>query len=206
MEQKPLEAIAERFWWKSGKVYSNYCSFHYVSFKWLLKDANWETSIETRPNQCRCPLSKISSCPLKVWRRGIKLQTANKQMFGFYQKKSGKLDFNEQNSWCACICERYYLEGALHFVGTRPELQSLESLRVSAPRPVTSRGAARAAGASLRWKCNKRAEINPICCKEVRVAFQKHCRAASCFSTWLFVSAPGNRNQGISESTGDWNW
>lgn len=71
-------------------------------FQVTLKDANWETSMETRPCQWRCPLSEISLCSLKLWSGCMRLsKCVEKNIF----------------LWCNCICEL-----AFHLAGTRFEV------------------------------------------------------------------------------------
>lgn len=168
-------------------------------FQVTLKDANWERSMEARPYQRRCLLSEISLCPMKPWSGDMQLQTAYKLMFA-----SNTILENTRFWETPCMCERY-LRAASHFFGTRSERQGLESPCVSAPRPTASRGAARDRSDISVVKMQRESRKNPpMCCKDVRAAYQIHCFAASCFSTWLFVSAPDDGNRGASESVGEW--
>lgn len=123
MEQKPLEAIAGRFWCKSGKVCSNYCSSHNVSFKWLLKmqieKHRWKRAMSVKVST---EWNVFVFTETLEWMHAI---TSCLQVNALKKKKilwKNYHSINKTNLWCAYICEV-----ASHLAGTRFEAHGLES-------------------------------------------------------------------------------
>lgn len=108
--------------------------------------------------------------------------------------------------WCNCICEV-----AFHLAGTRFEVHAWPcvSLWLQGPEHHEEQRELLPClcGENERCRHLQKNKKHKYVVKMCVLAYQKHCGAASCFATWLVVSAPDDGCRGVSKSLwggGDW--
>lgn len=143
-------------------------------FQVTLKDANWETSMETRPCQWRCPLSEISLRSLKLWSGCMRLSKCveKKYIFMVQLHMWGSVPFGGDEIWSAWPCVSLWLQG--------PERH--EEQRELLPRLC---------GENERCRHLQKNKKTQICCENVRACLsetlwgcQLFCYLARCLGAW----------------------